>query len=288
MMEIPSSMVVKLRKMTGQGMMDCKKALEEASGDFDKAIEILRKKGLATLTKRAERETSQGLVAAKIAQDGKTGVLASLCCETDFVARSDDFIAAAKSLADYGMACRADKGVDDILKTSISGKSFSDILTETVSKTGEKIQVGDYARFKLAGPGLIAVYVHFNNKVGTMAQIDTSDDKTASSDVLKQAGLDIAMHITASKPLALDRESIEADMLERERAIYADQVKNKPKDIVDKIVEGKIKKFYAESCLLEQPFVKDDTKSVAQVIEQAAQKAGGKAQIKRYVRFEVG
>jgi elongation factor Ts len=288
MAEIPSSMVVKLRKMTGQGMMDCKKALEESGGNIDKAIEILRKKGLATLAKRAERETSQGLVVAKITQDGKTGVLASLCCETDFVARSDDFIAAAKALADYGMACPADEGTDAILRTSVGGKTFNDILTETVSKTGEKMEVGDYARLKLTGPGLIGMYVHFNGKVGTMVQIDTGDDKTASSDALRQAGLDIAMHITASKPLALDRDSIEPDILERERGIYADQVKNKPKDIVDKIVEGKMKKFYAECCLLEQQFVKDDTKTVAQVIEQAAQKAGGQAKIKRFVRFEVG
>jgi len=288
MAEIPASMVVKLRKMTGQGMMDCKKALEESSGDFDKAIEILRKRGLATLAKRAERETSQGLVVSKVNQDGKTAVMACLCCETDFVARSDDFVAAARVLAEHGMVCRADEGIDEVLQTKVAGKTFNDVVTETVSKTGEKIQVGDYARYKLSGPGLIGIYIHFNGKVGTMVEIETSDDKVATTDSLKQAALDIAMHITATNPLGLDKDGIPADIIAREKAIYADQVKNKPREIVDKIVEGKMKKFYEESCLVEQPFVKDDSKTVAQVLEEAAKKAGGTAKIKRYVRFEVG
>jgi elongation factor Ts len=288
MAEIPASMVVKLRKMTGQGMMDCKKALEESNGDFDKAIEILRKKGLATLARRAERETSQGLVVSKFSKDGKTALMASLCCETDFVTRSDDFVAAANMLADYAMACPAEKGVDDILQTKVGGKSFNDIVTETVSKTGEKIQVGDYTRYKLSGSGLIGMYIHFNGKVGTMVEIAANDDKVATADSLKQAALDIAMHITASKPLALDRAGIEPEMITREKAIYAELIKNKPPEIVDKIVEGKMKKFYEESCLLEQPFVKDDSKVIAQVLEDAARKAGGTAKIKRYVRFEVG
>jgi elongation factor Ts len=288
MAEISAAMVMKLRKMSGQGMMDCKRALQEADGDIEKAMETLRKKGLATLAKRAERETSQGLVVCKSSQDGKTSVLATLCCETDFVAKSDDFVATAKTLTNFGMVCPADEGVDNILESVVDGKKFSDVLTETVSKTGEKTQVGDYAKFKLEGPGLISTYIHFNEKVGTMVQIGTSDDKVANSDVLKQTANDIAMHITATKPMALNKDEIDSEIIEREKSIFAEQVKNKPANIIEKIVEGKMKKFFAENCLLDQPFVKDDSKSVGQVLKDAAKEAGGEAKIQRFVRFEVG
>ena len=288
MAEISASAVMKLRKMSGQGMMDCKKALQEADGDIDKAMELLRKKGLATLAKRAARETSNGQVVSKTSADGKTAVLVTLCCETDFVAKSKDFVAAAGRLADYGMACAADEGIDNVLATPLDGKTFNDVLTETVSKTGEKTLVGDFARFTLDGPGLIASYIHFNGKVGTMVQVSTTDDSVAGAENLKRAALDIAMHITASKPLALDKDGIDPQALEQEKTVYAEQVKNKPPEIVARIVEGKLKKFYAENCLLEQPFVKDDSKSVRQVLTEAAQQAGGQASIKRFARFEVG
>ena len=288
MTDISAAMVMKLRKMSGQGMMDCKKALQETDGDIEKAMDVLRKKGLATLAKRAGRDTSEGLVVNKISDDGKTAVLATLCCETDFVAKSDDFVATAKILADAALDCPHDEGVENVLDTSADGRKFKDILTEVVSKTGEKTQVGDYAKYKLDGPGLISTYIHFNEKVGTMLQIDTSDDATASADAIKQAASDIAMHITATKPLALDKDQIDPETIEREKAIFAEQVKNKPANIIDKIVEGKMKKFYTDNCLLEQPFVKDDSKSVEQVLNEAAQKADGQAKIKRFVRFEVG
>ena len=288
MAEISAAMVMKLRKISGQGMMDCKKALQETDGDIDQAMDLLRKKGLATLAKRAERDTSEGLVVSKIGPDGKTAVMATLCCETDFVAKSDDFIAAAQTLADFALACKADEGVENVLETSADGRKFSDVLTEIVSKTGEKTQVGDYAKYTLDGPGLIGTYIHFNEKVGTMVQIETGDEAMAAVDALKQTAADLAMHITATKPLALDKDQIDPEIIEREKAIFAEQVKNKPANIIDKIVEGKIKKFYAENCLLQQPFVKDDSKSVEQVLAEAAKQAGGEAKIKRFVRFEVG
>ena len=288
MVEIPASMVIKLRKMSGQGMMDCKKALQESSGDIDEAMGILRKKGLATLAKRAERETSEGVVVGESSDDGKTAVLATLCCETDFVAKSDDFVSAAKTLGNCALACQADEGTESVLETSVEGEKFSDILTEAVSKIGEKIQVGDFARFRLDGPGLISIYVHFNKKVGTMVEIETSDETTATADAIRRTAADIAMHITATKPLSLDRNSIAADTVEKEKVIFAEQVKNKPANIIDKIVEGKLKKFFIENCLVEQRFVKDDSKSVAQVLDEAAKQAGGEAKIKRFVRFDVG
>jgi elongation factor Ts len=288
MADISAAMVMKLRKMSGQGMMDCKRALQETGGDVEQAMDVLRKKGLATLAKRAGRDTSEGLVVCKIGTDGKTAALATLCCETDFVAKSDDFVATAQNLADFALACPDDEGVENLLETSADGRKFNDILTEIVSKTGEKTQVGDYAKYKLDGPGLISTYIHFNEKVGTMVQIDTSNDATADGDAIKQAASDIAMHITATKPLALDKDQINPETVEREKAIFAEQVKDKPANILDKIVEGKMKKFYAENCLLQQPFVKDDSKSVEQVLAEAAKQAGGEAKIARFVRFEVG
>jgi elongation factor Ts len=281
-------MVMKLRKMSGQGMMDCKKALEESNGDFEQAIDILRKKGLATLAKRAERDTTEGLVVGKSSDDGKVATLATLCCETDFVTKSDDFASAAKTLGDFAMACPAEEGAENILGTSVAGRNYRDIVTELVSKTGEKIAVGGFAKYKLGGPGLISTYVHFNGEVGTMVQIETSDETTAAGAAMKQTAADKAMHITATKPLSLDKSGISDETIAREKAIFSEQIKNKPANILDKIVEGKMKKFFAENCLVEQQFVKDDSKTVAQVLAEAAKQSGGSAKIKRYVRFEVG
>jgi elongation factor Ts len=288
MAEISASLVMKLRKMSGQGMMDCKRALQEADGDISEAMAILRKKGLATLTKRAERETSEGLVVCKSTGDGKVAALATLCCETDFVAKSNDFAAAAEVLGDYALACGADEGLENLLETSVDGKRLSDVITETVSRTGEKIQVGDYAKYRLDGPGLISVYIHFNEKVGTMVQFETSDENAALSEVLKQTAADIAMHITATKPLALDREGIAPETIEQEKSIFAEQVKDKPANIIERIVEGRLKKFFAENCLIEQAFVKDDSKSVAQVLAGVGKELGADVRIRRFVRFEVG
>jgi len=288
MADISAALVMELRKMCGQGMMDCKKALQEADGDVEQAMDLLRKKGLATLAKRAGRATCEGLVVSKGGDDGKTAVLTTLCCETDFVAKSDAFVATAEALTDFALACTADEGAENVLATAIDGRKFSDVLAEIVSKTGEKTEVGDYAKYKLDGPGLISTYVHFNHKVGTMVQIETGDDATADAEAIKQTACDIAMHVTATKPLTLDKDQIDPATIEREKAIFAEQVKNKPAEIVDKIVEGKLKKFFAENCLLRQAFVKDDSKTVEQVLANAAKEAGGQAKIRRFVRFELG
>jgi len=288
MAEISASTVMKLRKMSGQGMMDCKKALQEADGDIEKAMETLRKKGLATLAKRAARDTSEGTVVYWQSEDGKAAALSTVCCETDFVAKSDDFRALAETISSYIAACEADEGPESILQTTVNGKSFQEVLTETVSKTGEKTEVGDYVRYKLDGPGLFGIYVHFNGKVGSLLHIDASDDQVAGAEAIQQAASDIAMHVTASKPLALDKDGIDPQTVEQEKAIYAEQVQNKPPEIIEKIVEGKMNKFYAENCLLQQPFVKDDSKTVEQVLAEAAKQAGGQATIKRFVRLDVG
>lgn len=288
MAEISAASVMKLRKMSGQGMMDCKKALTETDGDVDKALDVLRKKGVATLAKRSERETSNGRVVCKTSADGKSTVMAALCCETDFVAKNDDFLAAADRLCDYGFACGAEEGADAVSQTVLDGKTFNDVITEVVSKTGEKTEVGDFARFSLAGPGLVSTYIHFNGKAGAMLQIETSDDSVAGGEAVQTAANDVAMHITAVKPLALDKSGLDAEVVEKERVIYAEQVKDKPAQIIDKIVDGKMGKYFADNCLLQQPFVKDDSKTVEQVVAEAGKQAGGEAKITRFVRFEVG
>ena len=290
MVEISASMVMKLRKKSGQGMMDCKKALEEANGDVEQAMDILRKKGLATLAKRADRETSEGTVICWESADGKLAGLAVLRCETDFVVKSDDFSQMVEAVRKGVQKCEVNEDGEKLLETTVDGRKLNDILTEVVSKTGEKIQLikDEYERYCLDGPGLISTYIHFNGKVGTMVQIETSDADVAAADALKQTAADIAMHITATKPLALGKEGISPDAIEKERAIFAEQVKNKPANIINKIVEGKMKKFFVENCLLDQKFVKDDSKSVAQVLAEAGKQAGGEAKIKRFVRFEVG
>jgi len=288
MVEIPASLVMKLRKVSGQGMMDCKSALQEADGDIEKAMDILRKKGLATLSKRAGRLTTEGIVVSNIGEDGKAAILATLCCETDFVASSSDFKAAAQMLADYALACPSDQGAENLQETSINERKFSEVVSELASKTGEKIQVGEYARFRLESPGLIGLYVHFNHKAGSMVELHTSDEKLAQNERLRQTATELAMHITASAPIAIHSGDVDPAVIEREKAIFSEQIKNKPPDITEKIVAGKVNKFLKENCLLQQPFVKDDSLKVADVLERAGRDCGGRVEAARFARFGIG
>ncbi|MHC4987816.1 MAG: translation elongation factor Ts, partial [Planctomycetota bacterium] len=286
MAEITAATVMKLRKMSGQGMMDCKKALGETDGDLDKAMELLRKKGLATLEKRAGRDTTEGCVLCETTDDSKAAVMVSLCCETDFVAKSEEFVAVAKKLLECGFAAPVEQGGEALMDVDCGGKKFSEILTDAVSKTGEKTEVGDFTRYTLDGTGVIGTYVHFNNKVGSMVEVETSSDAVSSA--VKPVADGICMHITAMNPMSLDPDSFDAEAIEKERRIAAEQVKDKPANIIDKIIDGKIKKFLKDNCLVEQAFVKDDSKTVAEALKEAAKAGGGEAKIKRFVRIEIG
>jgi len=288
MAEINAALVVKLRKMSGQGMMDCKAALEETKGNLDEAMTLLRKKGLATLAKRADRETSEGKVICISSPDGKEAAMATLCCETDFVAKSETFIATSETIVGYLKACKAADGVENFLNTEKDGKKLRDVITESVSKTGEKTEVGNYAKLTLTGPGLVATYVHFNGKIGVMVQFETSTQAVADNAQFQTIAKDICMHIAAINPISLDKSGIAADVIEKERAIAAEQVKDKPANIIDKIVDGKMNKFFAENCLLSQGFVKDEKVPVEKVLANTAKAAGGTAKIKTFVRFAIG
>ena len=286
MAEISAATVMKLRKMSGQGMMDCKKALGETGGDLDEAMSLLRKKGLATLEKRAGRETSEGRVVLNISDDKKSATMATLCCETDFVAKSDDFIATADLLKEYCLNCKADSGAENVLDAEVNGKKFSEVITDTVSKTGEKTEVGNYVKYNIDGAGVIGAYVHFNNKLGSLVEIETSGDDVSAA--VADIAVGIAMHITAMNPAGIDKDSIDPAVIEKEREIAREQVKGKPENILDKIVDGKIGKFFKENCVVDQPFVKDDSKTVGQALSDAAKTGGGEAKIKRFIRFEIG
>lgn len=286
MAEITAAAVMKLREMSGQGMMDCKKALQETNGNVEEAMTLLRKKGLATMEKRAGRETSEGKIVVKKSADGKTVVMCSLCCETDFVAKNDDFIATANILADYTLASQ-ECTPEAIANSVLDGKPLSELITVLVSKTGEKTEIGDCAKYTIAGNGLVGTYIHFNDKVGAIVEIETDSQAVADNDEVKQVASDICMHITANKPLGVDTSSIDPELLAKEKAIAAEQVKDKPANIIDKIVEGKISKFLAENCLVAQKFVKNEDMTVEQALNQAAKKAGGSAKIKRFVRIEI-
>lgn len=286
MAEISASIVMKLRKLSGQGMMDCKKALEDTGGDMEKALDTLRKKGLATMAKRADKDTSEGRLYKALSPDGRVAALSTLCCETDFVAKNDDFTAVCEKLAKASLLASADQGAENLADTVVDGQKITDIITELVSKTGEKTQIGDYIRYRLSGPGVIGSYVHFNSKVGTLVEVEASDDNTANA--VKTIADGIAMHVTAMNPVGLDRDSVDPATVAREREIATEQVKDKPANMVAKIVDGKMAKYFKENCLIDQPFVRDDTKTVSEALTQAAKTAGGTAKVKRFVRFEIG
>jgi len=180
----------------------------------------------------------------------------------------------------------ADEGAEALMETVYNGRKFAEYLTDAVSRTGEKTEVGDFVRYRLDGCGVIGSYVHFNNKLGVMVEIETSGDEVSCA--LAPIATDIAMHITAINPAGIDKDSIDPAVIEKEKAIAREQVKNKPPNIIDKIVEGKLGKFFKENCLVDQPFVKDDTKTVGQALAEAAKAAGGQAKIKRFVRLEIG
>jgi elongation factor Ts len=274
-MGISAGVVKELRERTGAGMMDCKRALEETDGNLEAAIDLLRSRGAAKAAKRAGREASEGTVAVHIA-DG-VGALIELNCETDFVARNETFQSLARRLAEH-VARHATDGVgggEQVAEQPFLGgdTSVADVVTEASANTGENVVLRRFARFEAAG-GVLGSYVHMTGKIGVLVELDDAADEGAARDV--------AMHVAAARPLAVTAAEIPADVVERERAVYLEQVRQegKPEQIQEKIVEGKLRKFYQEQTLMDQAFVKDPDRTVAQVL--------GGARVRRFVRFELG
>jgi elongation factor Ts len=291
MTEISASVVKELREKTGAGMMECKKALTDAGGDAEKAIDILRQKGLASAAKKSSRSASQGLIASYIQAD-RVGVMVEINCETDFVARTDDFQALVREVMEQ-IADAAPKYVsveespsakpEDCLLEQVfvkdpeKKKKIKDLVTEKVAKLGENIVVRRFSRYQ-ADNGLVGSYIHMD-KIGVM--VATESSRTA--DDLRPLVKDVAMHIAAANPSYLSRDQVPQDVIEREKAIYRAQVTNKPAEITEKIIDGKLEKYFGDVCLLEQVFVKDPEgkKRVRDVI-------GSGVIIRSFSRFQLG
>jgi elongation factor Ts len=286
-------MVKELREKTGAGMMDCKNALAEADGDMEKAVDELRKRGQAIATKAGARAAKEGLIFSKV--DGKLGVLLELNCVTDFVALGDDFRALGATLAGMvfaGGPAVAGGRLADLLEAThpSAGKPVREVLTDMIAKTGENMTVSRFVRVEAAPAGVVTGYIHPPGKLGVLVELRTGKAETLANPAVRQLAADLTMQVAAAAPVALDKGAVPADLIERERAIYRDQVKmeGKPEKIWDKIVEGKLAKFYKDSCLLEQAFIRDGDLSIAQVIESVAKKVGDAIGVVRFVRFVVG
>ena len=264
-----------LREKTGVGMMEAKKALEEAGGDFEKAVDILRKKGLSAAAKKATRVASEGVITSSIQNYGKRGVLIEVNSETDFVAKNEDFQNFAKGLAGL-VATQKPSDVAALSQLSLDSVNVEARRNALVQKIGENISIRRFVCFETEGR--IAIYLH-GNRIGVMV------DYTGGDELL---GKDIAMHIAAANPLFLSRETVTADILERERAVYEAQAKEsgKPAAVIGKIVEGKLEKFYTDSCLMEQVYIKDPDGKLK--IKDLLKKAGDNITLNRFVRYQLG
>jgi elongation factor Ts len=275
MAEITAAAVGKLREMTGAGLMDCKKALVESTGDIEAAAVLLRKKGQATATKKSAGEAKEGMIVRYLAPGGRLGVLVEVNCQTDFVARNDTFQAFANSVAQR-------------LATDPQ-TNFEAERIEMVAKIRENIQISRHARMEVAGHGMVGGYIHTGAKVGVLVEVGAGKDSTLANDDFKQLVKDITLQIAAGHPYAVSRSEVPADLLAKEKEIAADQVKNKPPQAIAKIVEGKLEKFYQTYCLLDQGFVKKNSEvSVKEHLGTVAKNLGDEITIRRFVRFQVG
>ncbi len=257
---ISAADVNKLRQQTGAGMMDCRKALMESDGDFEKAIDYLRKKGQKVAANRSDREAKEGVVVAKASADNKYGVIVNLSAETDFVSKNAEFIAFANEVADIAIATKA-TSAEDLKSKPMGGATVADKVLENVAKIGEKI---DIIRYELVEGEAVVPYIHAGYRIGVLVSLNKPATEANTT-----AGKDVAMQIAAMNPLAVDSDNIPAETLERERAIAIEQVmaEGKTGDMVEKIAQGKLNKFFKENTLLPQAFVKDNGKTVADYLK---------------------
>ncbi|RJP80939.1 MAG: translation elongation factor Ts [Candidatus Zixiibacteriota bacterium] len=298
-MEITSQKVKELREKTGAGMMDCKNALVEAGGEEEKAIEILRKRGLSRVEKRAGREAKEGLVDAVIVDGGRKGVLVEVNSETDFVARTDEFhnlvVAVRNQVAD-GSAVAT---VEELLSRPLidnPAQTLNDQVTATGSKLGENVVVRRFCMLNIepGKHGLVEKYIHTGSKLGVIVAIETGAE-AANREEVHTLGRDVAMQIAAGSPMvpvAVNREDVSAEMVDREKDIYRAQIeaegKQRPPEVVEKIITGKLAKFFGEATLLEQPSVKYPDRTIADLVKETAAKVGSEVAIYRFCRFKIG
>ena len=269
MAQITAALVKELREITGAGMMDCKKALVECEGDKDKAIDYLREKGIAKAAKKAGRIASEGVVAA--ASDGKTACIVEINSETDFVAKNENFLALVKKIAEHIVACKP-ADMDALNASQMDGKTVAEVMTEAVASIGEKLSLRRFEVYTTED-GQLATYIHMGGKIGVIVELSGGD---------KTSGKDVAMQIAAAKPQCIGREDVDQEALAHEREVLRKQAleEGKPEKIVEKMVDGRINKYYKEVCLVEQEFVKDSDKTIKDIL------AG--VEVRRFARFEMG
>jgi elongation factor Ts len=273
--EINAAAVGKLREMTNAGLMDCKKALTESKGDFDLAVDLLRKRGVATAAKKASREANEGVIAQWIQPGARVGVLVEVNCETDFVARNDTFRAFCDEVA-------------RTLATNPKADLENDRIA-AVAKIGENIKISRHHRMEVNGNGMVASYIHTGAKVGVLVEVGAGKEATVAHEDFKQLVRDITLQIAAAHPHVVSRDQVDPAVLAKEREIATEQVKNKPPQAIAKIVEGKLEKFYQTYCLVDQGFVKRNSEvTVKEHAAAIAKQLADEITIRRFVRFQVG
>lgn len=275
MAEITAANVAKLRQITNAGMMDCKRALTEAQGDMDKAVELLRKKGAATAAHKAAREAREGIVVAHVAPDARTGILVEVNCETDFVARNEMFRAFAADVA---------------ATLAVNPQADLEALREdAVGRIRENLKIPRHIRLEVQGNGMVAAYIHTGSKIGVLVEVGAGKEATVATEAFKQLVRDLTLQIAAASPLAVSREQLPADRVAKEREIAAEQVKDKPPQAIAKIVEGKMEKYFQTCCLLDQGYVKQNSEiSVKERIASASKELDDTLEVRRFVRYQVG
>jgi elongation factor Ts len=278
MSQITAAQVKELRDATNVSMMECKKALTEAGGDKEKAIRLLRESGLAIAGKRAERSANQGLIAAEVLEGGKVGVMVEVNCETDFVARNESFQAFVQELLTKAR---------DYQEGELA-EAVKDELMDKVAAIGENLVIRRNIRYDVQGEGAVASYIHLGGKIGILLEVGCEKAETTGTAAFQDLVKDITLHIAASNPSYLTRDEVPQDVVDSEKAIFAKQVEGKPEQIIEKIVSGKIDKFFSQICLVEQGFVKDPDQSMTQLLEAKGKELGDTLTIRRYVRYQIG
>jgi elongation factor Ts len=275
MAEITAALVAKLREMTGVGMMDCKKALTETSGDLNAAVDVLRKKGIATAARKAGRTAREGIIAQHVLPGARVGVLLEVNCETDFVAKNDSFRAFGDEVA-------------RLLATNTSA-DLEALRVAQVSKIRENIKISRHQRLEVTGNGMIAAYIHTGAKVGVLIEVGAGQETTIAHGDFRQFVRDITLQVAAASPLSVTRDQVDPALVAKEREIAAEQVKNKPPQAIAKIIEGKLEKYYQTVCLLDQGFLKKNSEmTVKEHLASLNKQLGEEIVIRRFARFQVG
>lgn len=284
---ITAQMVKELRDKTGAGMMECKKALSESNGDMEKAVEILRERGLAAAAKKSGRIAAEGIVETYISEDLKTGSIVEVNCETDFVSANEEFVALTKNIAMQVAATNA-KNVEELVEEKYiadTNMSVKDAVTALIAKLGENMSVRRFVKFSI-DKGVVQSYIHGGGRIGVLVEVACEKD----SDVVVAVAKDIAMQAAAANPLFLNRNDVDTETLSKEREIYKVQAMNegKPEHIAEKMVEGRIQKYYKENCLVEQVWIRNGDYTITKYLQEKSKEVGAPITVTRFVRFEKG